>query len=100
MTNLGEEDGGVGFRVSRMAMWVMFLVALVTALVIGVFLMVSMKKPIILVALAVVLAPVTAILVWNYVYGERGVVRFFKDFPQAQLRDAVDGQYIKLTGVI
>ncbi|KAH6826911.1 Ubiquitin-specific protease family C19-related protein [Perilla frutescens var. hirtella] len=89
----------LGFRVSRVAMW-MFLVVVVMGLVVGVFLMAAVKKPLILVAVAAVLIPVVVIFVWNYAYRNRGVLGFLKKFPDAELRGAVDGQFVKVTGVV
>lgn len=98
VTSLGDEVK-LGFRVSRVAMW-MFLVVVVMGLVVGVFLMAAVKKPVILVAVAAVLIPVVVIFVWNYVYRNRGVLGFLKKYPDAELRGAVDGQFVKVTGVI
>lgn len=98
VTSLGDEVK-LGFRVSRVAMW-MFLVVVVMGLVVGVFLMAAVKKPVILVAVAAVLVPVFVILVWNFAYRNRGVLGFLKKYPSAELRGAVDGQLVKVTGVI
>ncbi|KAL3820783.1 hypothetical protein ACJIZ3_006688 [Penstemon smallii] len=88
-----------GFRVSRVAMWV-FLVVVVMGLVVGAFLMASVKKPVVLVAVAAILIPAVAILIWNYWYKKRGVLGFLKKYRDAELRGAVDGQYVKVTGVV
>ncbi|PIN21298.1 hypothetical protein CDL12_05992 [Handroanthus impetiginosus] len=69
VTSLGEEVK-VGFRVSRGAMWVFLVVALMGVVIVA----------------------------WNYSYKKHGVLRFFKKFPDAELRSAVDGQYVKVTG--
>lgn len=98
VTSLGDEVK-LGFSVSKVAMW-MFLVVVVMGLVVGVFLMAAVKKPVILVAVAAVLVPVLVILVWNFAYRNRGVLGFLKKYPDAELRGAVDGQFVKVTGVI
>ncbi|KAL0398831.1 UNVERIFIED_CONTAM: putative membrane protein [Sesamum radiatum] len=98
VTSLGEEVK-LGFRVSRVAMWV-FLVVVVMGLVVGAFLMAAVKKPMILVVVAALLVPAVVILIWNYAYKKRGVLGFLRKYPDAELRGAVDGQYVKVTGVV
>ncbi|XP_019418922.1 PREDICTED: uncharacterized membrane protein At1g16860-like isoform X2 [Lupinus angustifolius] len=96
VTSLSEEVK-VGFKVSRAAMWV-FLVVVVMSLLVGVFLVVAVKKAVILVALGAVIVPVVVLFVWNCVWGRRGLLGFLKRYPDAELRGAIDGQYIKVTG--
>ncbi|KAI3466528.1 hypothetical protein Pfo_023191 [Paulownia fortunei] len=98
VTSLGEEVK-LGFRVSRVAMWV-FLVVAVMGLVVGAFLMAAVKKVVILVAVVAVLVPAVVIVVWNYAYKKHGVLGFLRKYPDAELRGAVDGQYVKVTGVV
>ncbi|GFP85083.1 uncharacterized membrane protein at1g16860 [Phtheirospermum japonicum] len=98
VTSLGEEVK-LGFRVSRVAMWV-FLVVVVMGLVVGAFLLAAVKKAVILVAVAGVLVPAVMILIWNYAYKKRGVLGFLKKYPDAELRGAIDGQFVKVTGVV
>ncbi|KAL3850915.1 hypothetical protein ACJIZ3_012797 [Penstemon smallii] len=94
-----KDEVRLGFSVSRAAMWV-FLVVVVMGLVVGAFLMAAVKKPVVLVAVAAVLVPVAAIVVWNYAYRRNGVLGFLRKYPNAELRGAVDGQYVKVTGVV
>ncbi|CDP04466.1 unnamed protein product [Coffea canephora] len=93
-----SQDGRYGFRVSRAAMWVFFIVV-VMGLVVGAFLMVAVKKSVILLAVAGVLAPVLVILLWNFAYKKRGLLGYLRRYPDAELRGAVDGQYVKVTGL-
>ena len=98
VTSLAEEVK-VGFRVSRAVVWV-FLVVVAMGLLVGVFLMVAVKKAVILVALGAVIVPVVVSIVWNCAWGRRGLLGFVKRYPDAELRGAIDGQYVKVTGVI
>ncbi|XP_041989323.1 uncharacterized membrane protein At1g16860-like [Salvia splendens] len=98
VTSLGDEVK-LGFKVSKVAMW-MFLVVVVMGLVVGVFLMASVKKPVILVAVVALLVPIVVIFVWNYAYRNRGVLGFLNKYPDAELRGAVDGQFVTVTGVV
>lgn len=96
VTNVGEVK--LGFRVSRIAMWV-FGVVMVMGLVVGIFLMAAVNKPVVLIVVAAVLGPALVVLIWNYVYKKHGILRFLKKHPDCELRGAVDGQYVKVTGV-
>ncbi|KAF5728555.1 hypothetical protein HS088_TW21G00703 [Tripterygium wilfordii] len=93
------EDVKVGFRVSRAVVWVV-IVAVATALLVGAFLMVAVKKVIILVAVGAILVPIFLGIVWNCAWGMRGLLGFVKRFPETELRGAIDGQFVKVTGVV
>ncbi|KAK4371572.1 hypothetical protein RND71_011047 [Anisodus tanguticus] len=98
VTSLSDEIK-LGFRVSRVAMWVCLVVVLM-GLVVGAFLMVAVKKAMILVAVGGVLAPLVVILIWNFANKERGLLGYLKRYADAELRGAIDGQFVKVTGVV
>ncbi|KAF3969946.1 hypothetical protein ACB098_05G164100 [Castanea mollissima] len=100
VTSLGSgAEVRVGIGVSKAAVWV-FVVAVAMGLLVGAFLMVAVKKAVVLVAVAGVVVPVVAVAVWNCVWGRRGLVGFVRRYPDAELRGAVDGQFVKVTGVV
>ncbi|XP_022950850.1 uncharacterized membrane protein At1g16860-like isoform X2 [Cucurbita moschata] len=92
-----SEDVKLGFKVSKVVVWA-FLVVLVTGLLVGAFLMVAVKKPIILVAAGGLLVPAVIAILWNIAWGKRGLIGFVRRYPDAELRGAIDGQYVKVTG--
>ncbi|XP_058200336.1 uncharacterized membrane protein At1g16860 [Rhododendron vialii] len=98
VTKLGD-DAKLGFNVSKPVMWVV-VVAAAMGLLVGVFLLLAVKKAVVLVSVAGVLAPVVVVLVWNFFWRRRGLLGFFREYPDAELRGAVDGQYVKVTGVV
>ncbi|XP_038689269.1 uncharacterized membrane protein At1g16860-like isoform X2 [Tripterygium wilfordii] len=91
------DDVRVGFKVSRPVVWVV-MVAVAMALLVGAFLMVAVKKAIILMAVGAILVPMFIGLVWNCARGIRGLLGFVKRFPDTELRGAIDGQFVKVTG--
>ncbi|KDP20682.1 hypothetical protein JCGZ_21153 [Jatropha curcas] len=93
------EDVKVGFRISRPVVWVI-LVVVAMGLLVGAFLMVAVKKAVILVAVGAILIPVIVGLIWNCVWGRKGLLGFVSRYPDAELRGAIDGQYVKVTGVV
>ncbi|KAH7545281.1 uncharacterized membrane protein At1g16860 isoform X1 [Ziziphus jujuba] len=94
-----REDVKVGFRVSKVVVWV-FLVVVAMGLLVGAFLMVAVKKAVILVSVAGILLPVVVVILWNYIWGKRGLLGFVRRYPDTELRGAIDGQYVKVTGVV
>ncbi|XP_057537342.1 uncharacterized membrane protein At1g16860-like [Amaranthus tricolor] len=99
VTSLGSEGVKYGLKVSRAAMWILGIVILM-GLLVGVFLMIAVKKAVILVIVAAVLVPIFMGLGWNYAWKKRAILSFVKRFPDAELRGAVDGQFVKVIGVV
>ncbi|KAL9384146.1 hypothetical protein Peur_024469 [Populus x canadensis] len=98
VTSLAD-DVKVGLRVSRPVVWVVMVVVLM-GLLVGAFLMVAVKKAVILVAVGAVLVPLFVGLIWNCAWGRRGLLGFVRRHPDTELRGAIDGQYVKVTGVV
>ncbi|PNT11452.1 hypothetical protein POPTR_011G022600v4 [Populus trichocarpa] len=98
VTSLAD-DVKVGLRVSRPVVWVV-MVVLLMGLLVGAFLMVAVKKAVILVAVGAVLVPLFVGLIWNCAWGRRGLLGFVRRHPDTELRGAIDGQYVKVTGVV
>ncbi|KAJ6737886.1 hypothetical protein OIU74_002943 [Salix koriyanagi] len=96
VTSLAD-DVKVGFRVSRPVMWVV-MVVVVVGLLVGAFLMVAVKKAVILLAVGAFLVPLIVGLIWNCARGRRGLLGFVRRYPDTELRGAIDGQYVKVTG--
>ncbi|KAL3596082.1 hypothetical protein D5086_007719 [Populus alba] len=92
-------DVKVGFRVSRPVVWVV-MVVVVMGLLVGAFLMVAVKKAVILLAVGAVLVPLIVGLIWNCAWGRSGLLGFVRRYPDTELRGAIDGQYVKVTGVV
>ncbi|KAK8517263.1 hypothetical protein V6N13_092546 [Hibiscus sabdariffa] len=98
VTSLGE---GVrfGLRVSKAVVWVVMVMAAM-GLLVGAFLVVAVKKMVVLGAVGAVVVPMGLGLVWNCIWGRKGLLGYVKRYPDAELRGAVDGQYVKVTGVV
>ncbi|TXG69686.1 hypothetical protein EZV62_004621 [Acer yangbiense] len=96
VTSLGEEVK-VGFRVSRAVAWLVMVVVAMGVMV-GAFLMVAVKKAVVLLVVAAVVGPLLVGMIWNCVWGRRGLLGFVNRYQDAELRGAVDGQYVKVTG--
>ncbi|KAA3478757.1 putative membrane protein isoform X2 [Gossypium australe] len=98
MTNL-REGVNYGFGVSKAMVWVV-MVVVAMGLLVGAFLMVAIKKVLVLGAVGAVVVPMGLGLAWNCIWGRKGLLGFIRKYPDAELRGAVDGQYVKVTGVV
>ncbi|KAB2078471.1 hypothetical protein ES319_A06G165300v1 [Gossypium barbadense] len=98
VTSLGE---GVrfGFRVSKALVWVVMIVVAM-GLLVGAFLMVAVKKAVVLGVVGAVVVPMGLVLLWNCIWRRKGLLGHMRRYPDAELRGAVDGQYVKVTGVV
>ncbi|XP_077229633.1 ubiquitin-specific protease family C19-related protein [Tasmannia lanceolata] len=94
-----SEDVKLGFKISKTIMWVCGVVFAI-GLMAGVFMMVTVKKVVILVVVGGIFAPVLVLVGWNYGLGRRGLMRFLRRYPDAELRGAKNGEYVKVTGVV
>ncbi|KAK9267926.1 hypothetical protein L1049_010363 [Liquidambar formosana] len=98
VTSLNEEVKS-GYKVPKAVMWV-FFVAVAMGLLVGAFLMVAVKKVVILAAFGALLVPAIVVVLWNCAWGRKGLLGFVNRYPDAELRGAIDGQYVKVTGVV
>ncbi|KAK4755090.1 hypothetical protein SAY87_008847 [Trapa incisa] len=99
VTNLGADGVRVRFRVSKAVVWV-FLVVASMGLLVAAFLAVAVKRMVIIPAVAGLLVPVVLAGLWNWGLRRRGLLEFVKGYPDAELRGATDGQYVRVTGVV
>ncbi|GAB4830781.1 hypothetical protein Ancab_004814 [Ancistrocladus abbreviatus] len=98
VTSLSEEVK-IRLKVSKVVMWACSVVLLM-GLFVGVFLMVAVKKPVILAAVAALVVPTVVVVGWSCAWRKNNVLGFVKKYPDTELRGAVDGQYVKVTGVV
>ncbi|GAB2298938.1 hypothetical protein Dimus_033014 [Dionaea muscipula] len=88
-----------GLRVPK---WVMsvFVIVILMGLVVGAFMMVTVKKPVILVVFAAVIVLAAVAVAWNYAWWKRGLLEFINNHPDTVLREAAHDQYVKVSGIV
>lgn len=99
VTTLGYDDVRLGLKGSKRVMW-MLLVVGVIGLMVGTFFMVAVKKPLILVAVVAVIVVAALLVLWSCGCKKTSFLSFLQKYPDAQLRGALDGHFVKLTGVV
>ncbi|KAH9322266.1 hypothetical protein KI387_016905, partial [Taxus chinensis] len=66
----------------------------------GGFILAAVQNAILLIVVVVIFWAVAVLLIWNSWWGKRAVTGFMSGFPDAELRNAKDGQYVKVSGVV
>ncbi|KAL1211048.1 putative membrane protein [Cardamine amara subsp. amara] len=99
VTVLNSDPVRVGLKVPKALIWVVIIVAAM-GLLIGAFLSVAVKKPLVMVAIVAAIFPAVVVFLWNCVWRRKGLLDFIKNHPDAVIRGAIDGQFVKVTGVV
>ncbi|XP_010434063.1 PREDICTED: uncharacterized membrane protein At1g16860 [Camelina sativa] len=99
VTSLNVDPVRVGFTVPKAVVWAVLIVAAM-GLLVGAFLTVAVKKPVVIAAVLAAVCPAIVVLIWNCVWRRKGLLSFIKKYPDAELRGAIDGQFVKVTGVV
>ncbi|XP_010538747.1 PREDICTED: uncharacterized membrane protein At1g16860-like isoform X1 [Tarenaya hassleriana] len=99
VTSLGPDQVRVRFKVPKAVVWAV-MVAVAVVLVVDGFIMVVAKKPVVAAAVAAAVLPAVVVLAWSCIWGRRGLLGFIRRYPDAELRGAIDGQFVKVTGVV
>jgi hypothetical protein len=99
VTNLNVENGySIKASLPKPVLWAVILL-FVMGFIAGGFILGAVHNAILLVVVVVIFGFVAALLIWNICWGTRGVTGFVSRYPDADLRTAKDGQYVKVTGV-
>ncbi|ONK69523.1 uncharacterized protein A4U43_C05F23880 [Asparagus officinalis] len=100
VTNLSQEEE-YSFKKSfpKAILWSVILL-FVMGFIAGGFILGAVHNAILLIVVVVVFGAVAALFTWNSCWGRRGMVSFISRYPDAELRTAKDGQYVKVSGVV
>uniref|UniRef100_A0A1D1Y1M4 Putative membrane protein At1g16860 n=1 Tax=Anthurium amnicola TaxID=1678845 RepID=A0A1D1Y1M4_9ARAE len=99
VTALESGGDGYGFKVPKLAVW-SCVVVLALGMVVGIFLLVAVKNPVILAAVGVLLVPVGLLVLWNWARKRRDLEGYLRRFPDTNLLRAKTGEFVKVTGVV
>lgn len=100
VTNLTKDDD-YSFRKGfpKIILWSMILL-FVMGFIAGGFILGAVHNGILLVIVVVLFIIVAALFTWNTCYGRQSIIGFIARYPDAELRTAKDGQYVKVSGVV
>ncbi|KAM3210732.1 hypothetical protein ACQJBY_064597 [Aegilops geniculata] len=100
VTNLNEQNSySIKASLPKPILWAAILL-FAMGFIAGGFILAAVHNSILLVVVVVIFGFVAALLVWNICWGTRGMTRFVSRYPDADLRIAKDGEYVKVTGVV
>ncbi|XP_076942427.1 putative membrane protein At1g16860 [Bidens hawaiensis] len=94
-----EDDYSFNKGFPKIIMWSMILLFMM-GFIAGAFILGAVHNGILLVVVVVLFIVVAALFTWNTCYGRQSIVGFIARYPDAELRTAKDGQYVKVSGVV
>lgn len=99
VTTLSENDV-YSFKRSfpKPILWAMILL-FVMGFIAGGFILGAVHNAILLIVVVVLFGIVAALFVWNSCCGGSAIISFISRYPDAELRTAKNGQYVKVSGV-
>lgn len=99
VTTLSPDDQ-FSFRrnIPKPILWSVILI-FVMGFIAGGFIMGAVHNPILLIVVTVLFVIVAALFIWNSCWGRRAITGFIYRYPDAELRTARSGQYVKVSGV-
>nr|GMC51969.1 uncharacterized membrane protein At1g16860-like isoform X2 [Ipomoea batatas] len=78
-------------------LWAMILL-FVMGFIAGGFILGAVHNPILLIVVIVLFGIVAALFMWNSCWGRKAIIGFIGRYPDAELRTAKNGQYVKVSG--
>ncbi|CAL9105112.1 unnamed protein product [Musa acuminata var. zebrina] len=100
VTNLSQENDQL-FKGSfpKPILWSVILL-FVMGFIAGGFILGAVHNPILLLLVVTILGVVVMLSFWNTCFGRRAIIGFIAQYPDADLRTAKDGEYVKVSGVV
>jgi len=93
-----EDDFSCMKSFPKPVLWLVILI-FVMGFLAGGFILGAVHNAILLIVVAVLFTVVAALFIWNISCERRGITDFIARYPDADLRTAKNGQYVKVTGV-
>ncbi|KAL6496382.1 hypothetical protein OROGR_029640 [Orobanche gracilis] len=100
VTHLSQDDE-YSFRKSfpKPILWAIILL-FVMGFIAGGFILGAVSNSILLAVVGVLFVAVAAVFTWNTCWERRAITGFIASYPDAELRTAKDGQFVKVSGVV
>ncbi|KAJ7525005.1 hypothetical protein O6H91_17G032000 [Diphasiastrum complanatum] len=83
----------------RVILWTV-IPLFVMGFIAGGFILAAVQNAILLIVVATLFVALLVLLIWNTCWGNRAILGFVDNFPDTQLSNAKNGQYVKVTGVV
>ncbi|CAA2966975.1 uncharacterized membrane At1g16860-like [Olea europaea subsp. europaea] len=100
VTTLGQDDDYSFKRnIPKPILWAIILLFLM-GFIAGGFIIGAVHNPILLIVVVILFCFVVAVFVWNSCWGRKAILGYISRYPDAELRTAKNGQYVKVSGVV
>ncbi|PWA40963.1 hypothetical protein CTI12_AA556640 [Artemisia annua] len=100
VTHLSQDDTPSFFKsFPKLVFWSIVLL-FVMGFIAAFFILAAVGNPILLIVVVVLFAIVSFAFSWNAYWGRKAVIKFISEYPDAELRTAKDGQFVKVSGVV
>ncbi|XVE91087.1 hypothetical protein DITRI_Ditri20bG0127600 [Diplodiscus trichospermus] len=99
--NILNQDNDFSFtrNFPRPILWSLILL-FIMGFIAGGFILGAVHNAILLIVVVVLFGTVAALFAWNSCWGRRAVMGFIARYPDAELRNAKNGQFVKISGVV
>ncbi|KAJ0592108.1 putative uncharacterized membrane protein [Helianthus annuus] len=99
-THSGQISSHSFFRnFPKIVFWSMVLL-FVMGFISAIFILAAVGNPILLIVVVVLFGIVSLAFAWNVYRSRSAVIKFISEYPDAELRTAKDGQFVKVSGVV
>ncbi|GAA0163897.1 hypothetical protein Leryth_027389 [Lithospermum erythrorhizon] len=100
VTTLSQaDDYSFKRNLPRAVLWAMVLL-FVMGFIAGGFIVAAVHNAILIIVVVVLFSIVAALFIWNSCYWKRAAIGYITRYPDAELRTAKNGQYVKVSGVV
>ncbi|MQL85909.1 hypothetical protein Taro_018435 [Colocasia esculenta] len=100
VTKLSQvEENSFNSSIPRLMFYAVILL-FVMGFIAGGFILGAVQNPVLLIVVVVLFSFVSALFTWNSCLGRRAITQFIARYPDAELRTAKNGQYVKVSGVV
>ncbi|XWS11616.1 hypothetical protein CRYUN_Cryun37aG0014000 [Craigia yunnanensis] len=99
--NVLSQDDDFSFKrhFPRLILWALILL-FVMGFIAGAFILGAVHNAILLIVVVVLFGTVATLFAWNSYWGRTAIMGFIARYPDAELRNAKNGQFVKISGVV
>ncbi|KAK4837488.1 hypothetical protein QYF36_005909 [Acer negundo] len=94
-----DEDFSFRRNFPKPILWSLILL-FVMGFIAGGFILGAVHNAILLIVVVVLFGAVAALFGWNTCWGRRAIINYIAHYPDAELRHAKNGQFVKISGVV
>ncbi|KAK8629135.1 hypothetical protein V6N13_077989 [Hibiscus sabdariffa] len=99
--NVLSQDDDFSFKRNfpKQILWALILL-FIMGFIAGGFILGAVHNAILLIVVVVLFGAVAALFAWNSFWGRTAIMGFIARYPDAELRNAKNGQFVKISGVV